>query len=129
MAEQSSKKVLVVDDDQLSLFVVGEFLDSTDYKYEFAENGMQAWEMLQSNPDQYSAIVLDRMMPQIDGIEILTRIKNDERMKHLPVILQTAKATKEDYIEGTEAGAFFYLTKPFDKKLFLQVLEDALKST
>ena len=123
---KDEKKILVVDDDQLSLFVVGEYLDGTDYKYDFAENGDQAWNMLLEAPDKYSVIVLDRMMPRIDGIEILTRIKKEPTMAHIPVILQTAKATKEDYQEGTDAGAFYYLTKPFDKHLFLKVLNDAL---
>jgi DNA-binding response OmpR family regulator len=83
--------------------------------------------MLQATPDRYDAVLLDRMMPGIDGMEVLRRIKLDPKLKVLPVIMQTAASFPEQIAEGLSAGAFYYLTKPYDLTVMLAVVATALR--
>lgn len=119
--------LLVVDDEPINLIVIEEFLDGHGYQLENATGGEEAWEKLQAAPDAYGAILLDRMMPGTDGMELLRRIKQDQRLRLLPVILQTAVSAPEDIAEGLSAGAFYYLTKPFDAKVLCAVVATALR--
>jgi CheY-like chemotaxis protein len=118
--------LLVVDDEALNLEVLIEHLDGEAYHTVAAKDGLEAWQMLQKEPDKYDTVVLDRMMPHMDGMAVLGRMKADDVLKMVPVILQTAKAAKSDILEGLQAGAYYYLTKPFEKDQLLAIVKTAV---
>lgn len=123
----SKPKVLVVDDEPLNLMILEDFLHEAEYDIVQAENGNNAWEILEASHEDFDAILLDRVMPGMDGIEVLQRIKAREEMKKLPVIMQTAKSSEQDVLDGLEAGAYYYLTKPFEKRQLLAIVQSAVQ--
>ncbi len=118
--------ILVVDDEVLNLEIISEYLSEHDYQVSTAEDGTHAWEMLENSPDQFDVILLDRMMPQMNGMEVLEKIKQHPTLQHCPVIFQTAKASATDIAEGMNAGAYYYLTKPFEEEVLLSVTQTAV---
>ena len=73
--------ILVVDDEPHNLEIICEYLDEFDYRLSTAENGTQAWEMLSADPGNYDVIILDRMMPEMGGMEVLQKIQDDAILK------------------------------------------------
>jgi adenylate cyclase len=105
-------KILIVDDEPFNLDLLEQELGDYDYAIERATDGVEALEKTESfHPD---VILLDYMMPKMNGLEVVKRLRASERHKGIPVILLTAKATQEDKIAGLDAGADDYVTKPFD---------------
>jgi CheY-like chemotaxis protein len=125
----SSQKpvILVVDDEPFNLEIIAEYLEGADYELAMTNSGEMAWSMLQAEPHRYSAVILDRMMPVVDGIEVLRRIKRDKVLKMLPVIIQTAAAAPEQVAEGLREGAFYYLAKPFNPTVLRAVVATAMR--
>ncbi|MFK5948937.1 MAG: response regulator [Methylococcales bacterium] len=123
--EKNSAHILIVDDEALNLEIITEYL-SEGYQTSTAENGAIAWEMLKKNPTIYDIILLDRMMPNMNGMEVLAKLKQHPILQHCPVIFQTAKASVADISEGLNAGAFYYLTKPFSEEVLLSVVKTAV---
>jgi pilus assembly protein CpaE len=115
-----AEKILIVDDDIDTLRLVGLMLQRQGYEISAASNGIQALAMAQSErPD---LILLDLMMPDIDGVEVTRRLRASEVTKDVPIIMFTAKTQVEDKILGFEAGADDYLTKPTQpRELFVHV--------
>jgi DNA-binding response OmpR family regulator len=121
--------LLIVDDEPLNREIIGEFLDDPDYRLSYAENGEEAWsELLAARAEDRAIdlIVLDRMMPVLDGLSLLKRVKADGRFNGLPVIMQTAAAAPEEVREGIEAGAYYYLTKPYEPAALYAIIRAAL---
>jgi adenylate cyclase len=107
-----ANKILIVDDEPFNLDLLEQELQDQDYEIERASDGAEALEKIPSFvPD---VILLDYMMPKMNGLEVLRRLRQDENHKSIPVILLTAKATQEDKVRGLDAGADDYVTKPFD---------------
>jgi class 3 adenylate cyclase/CheY-like chemotaxis protein len=105
-------KILIVDDEPFNLDLLEQELADQEYVIERARDGAEALEKIPSFwPD---VILLDYMMPGMNGLEVLEHLRKDERHKSIPVILLTAKATQEDKVRGLDAGADDYVTKPFD---------------
>lgn len=123
----SSPTVLIADDEPINVDLLLEYLKDTGYSIDTAQDGQSAWEMLEADPDRYGVVILDRMMPRMDGIKVLERIKQHPVLRSLPVILQTALTAREEMIEGLRAGAYYYLTKPFDREMLLSVLSTAVE--
>lgn len=119
--------LLVVDDEPFNLEIIEECLDGLGYELITASSGDQGWAMLQAEPARFDAVILDRMMPGIDGIEVLRNIKRDDRLKILPVIIQSAATAPEQVAEGLREGAFYYLTKPFEQAVLRAVVATALR--
>lgn len=119
--------ILIVDDEPHNLEIIIEYLEEGNYKLSTAENGAAAWQMLESEPQSFDVILLDRMMPEMGGMEVLAKIKEHPVLTHCPVILQTARASKEDIKEGMQAGAYYYLTKPFEEEMLFSVVETAVR--
>lgn len=119
--------VLVVDDEVFNLEIITELLEDANYGVETAENGLQARDLLRKNPEKYHAVLLDRMMPEMDGIEVLVFMRNDPVLRRVPVIMQTAKATKKDIQEGLDAGVLYYITKPFSEGTLLSIVNSAVE--
>jgi len=118
--------LLVVDDEEFNRDLISEYLDDHDYILEYAVDGLDAWEKLDAQPGSYDAVLLDRMMPRMDGIELLGRIKADPRLAAIPVILQTAATSPEQMAEGMRLGAYYYLAKPFPQQALEIVVSTAL---
>lgn len=121
-------KVLVVDDEPLNLMIISEYLQSADddYQWDTAEDGEQAWNLLVQAPERYNAVLLDRMMPRMDGMQVLNRIREHPLLKEVPVILQTARTADEDIAEGISAGAYYYLTKPYQEDQLISIVRAAV---
>ena len=119
--------ILVVDDNRLDQALIEAYLAPTPYSLEFAHDGLEAMDLLAREPLPYDLVLLDRTMPRMDGMEVLGRIKDDPRLRMLPVILQTALAAPQEVLEGMRAGAFYYLTKPFDAETLLTVVGTAAR--
>ncbi len=117
MNKQSMNKqslVLVVDDNPQNLKVLGNTLRENGLRVAIAKNGAGALALVKKNPPDL--ILLDVMMPEMDGFEVCKRLKQQAATKEIPVIFLTAKIEKEDIIEGLEVGAVDYVTKPFNIK-------------
>jgi CheY-like chemotaxis protein len=120
--------ILIVDDSPVIRKLLAKYLDGCGYTIEFAGNGEEAWEKLVAAPYLYDTVLLDRKMPVLDGMEVLKRIKKDVRLKFLPVILQTALATPEEFAEGLDAGAYYYLAKPSSRESVRAVVSAAIRN-
>ena len=118
--------VLIVDDEAINRLLLNEYLNDAGYDPVEAEGGTQALEILNNEPDRFAAVLLDRMMPDMDGLTVLKQMKQSDGLKDIPVIMQTAKAMKEEIREGLECGSYYYLTKPFDKQTLLTILRAAV---
>lgn len=125
MTEQPST-LLVVDDEEFNRDLIGEYLEGPDYLLDYAVDGQAAWEMLNAQPARYDAVLLDRMMPRMDGLSLLVRMKQDPRLAAIPVILQTAATSPEQIAEGMRLGAYYYLAKPFPRQALEVVVSTAL---
>jgi adenylate cyclase len=107
-----SKKILIVDDEPFNLDLLEQELGEYDYAIERAGDGVEALEKTQSfAPD---VILLDYMMPRMNGLEVVKQLRATPEHQGIPVILLTAKASQEDKVAGLDAGADDYVTKPFD---------------
>jgi DNA-binding response OmpR family regulator len=104
--------LLIVDDLPENIKVLGNSLQNDNYRITFATNGQQAIEMAIKN--SVDLILLDIMMPGMDGFEVCRRLKGEDRTRHIPIIFITAKTEKEDIVQGFESGAVDYVTKPFN---------------
>lgn len=120
-------QVLCVDDEVFNLEIMEKHLHKANYRTVCATDAYKAWDILKFSKEKIDAILLDRMMPGKDGLELLRDIKSDRTLKDIPVILQTAKGSNEDAIDGIEAGAYYYVTKPYAAKMLLSVLEAAIR--
>lgn len=112
--QENNARILIVDDEPLNLEIMAETLAGDTYDLTRAADGEEAWRALESSASPFHLVVLDRMMPGIDGMEVLRRMKASPRLSRIPVIMQTAAATAEQVSEGLQAGAHHYLTKPYD---------------
>ncbi len=112
MERAKKKTVLVVDDNLHNLQFLGNILGKNGYEPTMTRNGAQALLFLEKR--QPDLILLDIMMPVMDGYEVCKRLKMDVGLKDIPVIFITAKTAPEDIVKGFEAGAVDYITKPFN---------------
>ena len=106
-----SISVLAVDDNEDALFALERMLSHNGYQVYSAKSGVEALELLRS--EDIDILLLDVMMPEMDGYEVTRKMKADERLRYIPVILVTAKSNLEDIVYGLDQGADDYITKPF----------------
>lgn len=118
-------RILSVDDEPINLAIIAECLSDDAYQIDEAADGEAAWQLIQAH--HYDLIILDRMMPVLDGMALLLRLKADPAYTRLPVIMQTAAATQNEVREGLSAGAHYYLTKPFDPEALRILVASILK--
>lgn len=104
--------ILVIDDELMTRDIIEGFLYPDGYELAFASSGAEAMEMLsKTEPD---LILLDILMPDMDGFEVCRRIKANAQWRHIPIIIVTALQGKNDVIKGFEAGADDFIHKPFN---------------
>jgi HAMP domain-containing protein/CheY-like chemotaxis protein/signal transduction histidine kinase len=119
------KRVLIVDDDVRNVFALTSALEGLGMDALFAENGRDALDVLERDPD-VDLVLMDMMMPEMDGYETMRRVRaplnGDERFARLPVIALTAKAMKGDREQSIAAGASDYITKPVDVEQLLSLM-------
>jgi len=118
-------KILVVDDELLNREMLALDLEEAGMEVILAEDGVAALSQLKQVPD-IDVLVLDCMMPRMDGLELTKKLKSDPRYRDIPIIMQTAAGRSEQIREGVEAGVFYYLVKPYDDLLLLSVVKKAL---
>jgi CheY-like chemotaxis protein len=117
----AGKKALIVDDDVRNIFALTSVLEGQKMKVIYAEDGKTGAELLAANPD-IDVVLMDIMMPQLDGFQTMQQIRRDPRYKTLPIIAVTAKALKDDREKCLAAGATDYLAKPVDPDKLVQLV-------
>lgn len=117
----AGKKVLIVDDDVRNVFALTSILEEHQMEVVFAENGRKGIELLQATPD-VAVVLMDIMMPEMDGYETMRAIRQSSRFRALPIVALTAKAMKGDREKCLTAGASDYITKPVDPEQLLSLL-------
>lgn len=118
--------ILVVEDEPVDRLRLIDNLEAEGYEVVAAENGTQAWQLLESGPGRFDLVLLDRMLPDLDGLEILKRLKVSPKAAGMPVVMQTALSDSASVTAGLRAGAFYYLTKPFSADTLLAIVGAAL---
>lgn len=121
-------KLLIVDDEIFNREILEEMLVGAGYEVELAADGEEAWTLLDKGAKKFSAVLLDRMMPRLDGMGLLERMKKDRRFADLPVIFQTAIDHPLDIAAGIKAGAFYYLVKPVDEHVLFAIVQSAVST-
>ena len=119
------KKILVIDDLPENIFILQDRLTQEGYEVITAHGGTEGLEKAYSNLP--NLILLDVMMPDMNGFDVCNTLVNDDRTKHIPIILVTAKAAAEDIKAGLESGAFDYIKKPFNRVELMARVQSALK--
>ncbi|TGL07942.1 response regulator [Leptospira bouyouniensis] len=119
--------LLAVDDEMINLMIIDESLSDKGFTVVKAKDGEEAFQILNSGTFLFHAIILDRLMPKMDGIELLKKIKRSEKYRDIPVIFQTAMSSITDMTEGLDAGAFYYLTKPYSRALLVRIVQTAVE--
>jgi DNA-binding response OmpR family regulator len=120
MAENKVRRVVVADDDPDIVDILVFNLTAAGYEVESAADGVAALELVTaSRPD---LVVLDIMMPRMDGLQVLAALKAEPDTKEIPVVMLTARASDTDLWEGWDAGADYYITKPFDLEELLRFI-------
>ena len=128
MKEESTNQkfvMLAVDDEQFNLALLAGIFDDTEFEVVRARNGMEALKKLQELK-KCDVILLDRMMPKIDGMVVLRTLKADPRYRSIPVIMQTAVGEPKQIEEAMAAGACGYVVKPYDEDVIWSAVRNAL---
>jgi hypothetical protein len=117
----AGRKVLIVDDDVRNIFALTSILEDHHMNVQFAETGQEALDKLEA-PDTFDVVLMDIMMPEMDGNEAMRRVRARPGFTDLPIIALTAKAMREDRDKCIEAGASDYITKPVDPDQLVSLL-------
>ena len=115
------RTVLIVDDDIRNIYALTSVLEHSRMKVLFAQDGRKSIEELGANPD-IDIVLMDIMMPEMDGYQAMREIRKNERFQSLPIVALTAKAMKGDRERCIEAGASDYIPKPVDTERLLSLL-------
>lgn len=122
---ETKSKILVVDDEPDILSMLKMRLVASGYEVISADDGKVAYEKAKAElPD---LIVLDLMLPGMDGYQVCRFLKFDEKYRNIPIIILTAKSQKENIEWGEKVGANFYMTKPFEAKVLLDKIKELLE--
>jgi CheY-like chemotaxis protein len=122
-----SIKILAVDDETFNLDIIESILQDEGYEIILAEDGLVALEVLTQHPD-IALVITDRMMPRMNGLELVEKLHADPVFQNIPIIMQSASASKDQIDQGTKAGVNHYLAKPFDADTLVATVRKALES-
>ena len=118
------KRILVVDDDEMVLMALDELLKPEGYEVRTFSRGKEALQSL--DQEEYDLLMLDIIMPEMDGIELCKQIREREDCREKPIVFLTAKSREEDKIQCLEAGANLSLSKPISPDKLLKIISDTL---
>lgn len=119
-----SKRILVVDDDEMVLMALDELLRPEGYEVHTVLSGADALKKLDQN--DYDLLMLDIIMPEMDGFELCKKIRQIEGCKETPIVFLTAKSREEDRATGIGAGANLFLSKPISPEELLGIISDTI---
>lgn len=119
--------VLAVEDEPTSLAVLADLLEELNYDVIEAVNGIEALDIITREGQHIDVIILDKNMPEMDGLEVVAHLKKDTKSKHIPIIMVTGATRPEEVREGIDAGVFYYLAKPYEDEIFKSVLQAAYR--
>jgi DNA-binding response OmpR family regulator len=119
-----AKRILVVDDDELIRIALNELLRPEGYEVHTVSGGNEALEKL--DQDGYDLLMLDIIMPEMDGFELCKRIRDKESYRETPIVFLTAKSREDDRIRGLEVGANLFLSKPISPDKLLGIVSDTI---
>ncbi|WP_052352831.1 response regulator [Neobacillus dielmonensis] len=117
------KKALIVDDDVRNVFALSNILEGCGMEISFAENGRECLQTLSEHPTDFDLILMDIMMPEMDGYETMKQIRKQPEFESLPIIALTAKAMMDDRAKCIEAGASDYITKPVNPEQLISLIK------
>ncbi|MBI1327315.1 MAG: response regulator [Alphaproteobacteria bacterium] len=120
-------QILAVEDNRLELAFMEEQIKTLGHNTLKASNGQEALDLLKSKGNHIDVILMDRLMPVMDGLTAVKLLKKNPAWAHIPVIMVTGADSVEDIKEGLDAGVFYYLTKPVDENVFRSVLSAAVR--
>ncbi|AZL15238.1 response regulator [Rickettsiales endosymbiont of Stachyamoeba lipophora] len=120
------KTILLVDDEQICIDSVEMILDGTDYKLMAAASGSQAMEILNEHGSKVNLILLDLMMLDCHGLELLQQIKDNPKLTTIPIILQTGSHNERDIAMGISLGAASCIYKPFKRAALINMIDSVL---
>lgn len=124
----SRGQILVVDDSPLNRLLLGRALEAQDYAVTMAEDGQVALELLRARGASFDVVLLDLLMPEMDGYQALAQIKADPALRHIPVVMISAVEELESVVRCLELGATDYLLKPFDAAILRARISGSLAS-
>ena len=119
-----AKTILVVDDDELVRIALNELLRPEGYEVHPVPSGAEALEKLDQN--DYDLLMLDIIMPEMDGYELCKRIREKENYRETPIVFLSAKSRDEDRVQGLDAGANLFLSKPISPEKLLEIVSDTV---
>lgn len=120
-----SKKILIVDDEEDILMLVSYNLSKEGYSIKTATSGEDALKLATSDP--FDLIILDLMLPNINGLKVCEKLKLNQETKAIPIVMLTAKSEETDIVKGLETGADDYITKPFSPKVLIARIKALLR--
>lgn len=123
-----AKRVLIVDDDELVLLSLRELLKSEKFEVHTFSRGSEVLGKLDQS-EEFDLLILDIVMPEMDGFELCRQIRKNDRYKKKPILFLTAKNQEEDRRRGLEAGADLFLSKPISPPKLLALIKDTLGRT
>lgn len=121
-----ANRILIVDDDELVLIALEELLRPEGYEVHTVSSGLEALQKLDQNG--YALLILDIIMPEMDGFELCKRIRDKENYKETPIVFLTAKSREEDRKQGLEVGANLFLSKPIAPEKLIELISDTIGS-
>jgi len=120
--------ILCVDDEENNIDIIEKHLKKENFHFHSVASADEAKNFLRHSKEEVAVIVLDKMMPGTDGIDFLTELKKDVKFFNIPVILQTSATSNEDVKKGLEAGAYYYLQKPYKPDILITTVSSAFRS-
>lgn len=123
--DEMPKIILIIDDDSRNIFALQLTLKARNYKFLSAQNAQEGLQLLQSN-QSVGLILLDMMMPEMDGYEAIKEIRNSDVYGYTPIVAVTANAMSGDREKCLEAGADAYIPKPIDVDKLIDIIEELL---
>lgn len=117
--------ILLIEDEDIIAGFIEHTLAKEDIQVTLMSNAESAWNFLQEDRESIDAILLDRNLPGMDGLEFLHRLKRSPELQRIPVIIETAASEQESIQQGIDAGAYYYLVKPLQRELLIPIVTEA----